>query len=107
MPPLLARARRTSTDCSTRVLLLPHRWAIARFHSSVCGGLDVVELGVLAIPGNQFLMCSKLHEPRAVEHDDEIGHPYGREAMGDKNGDASAAAFAAVFAAYGRRVALE
>ena len=44
------------------------------------------------LSGHQFLVRAHLHEPGAVEHDDQIGHADGGEAVGNEDGDAAAAA---------------
>ena len=55
-------------------------------------------------------MGAHLDDPRAVEHDDEIGHPHGAEAMRHEDRDAAVRrrrAAAGLPLARGRRVALE
>src|SRR5262245_7801921 len=56
--------------------------------SAVGRGLDAVQLGVGAALGHEFVVRADLGDPRPVEHDDEVGHPHGREAMRHQDGDA-------------------
>src|SRR5262245_18594341 len=56
--------------------------------SAVGGGLDAVQLGVRAALGHEFVVRADLGDARPVEHDDEVGHPHGREAMRHQDGDA-------------------
>jgi hypothetical protein len=43
----------------------------------VGGGLDAVQLGVLAVLGHQLVVAADLKDAGAVEHDDEVGHAHG------------------------------
>jgi membrane-associated phospholipid phosphatase len=54
--------------------------------------LNSVQLCVLPALSQQPLMRPRLHQPRAVEHQDQVGHAYRREAVRHENGNASIAA---------------
>ena len=55
----------------------------------VRGGLDPVELRVTAFVTHQLIVTADLNKPRAVEHNDEIGHPHGAEPVRYQDGDAA------------------
>ena len=38
-------------------------------------------------PGHELVVRADLDDPRAVEHDDEVGHPHRREPVRDEDGD--------------------
>ena len=57
--------------------------------SAVGGGLDAVELGVLPAVGHSSSWVPDLDHARAVEHDDEVGHPHGAEAVRHQDRDAA------------------
>src|SRR5207302_6428968 len=78
---------------------VPVRWASddprpTTRRSAVRGGLDAVQLRVLAALGHQLIVRADLHEPGPVEHDDEIGHADRRETVGDEDRNAAAVALA-------------
>src|ERR1700730_15331517 len=79
--------------------------------STIRGGLNPVELGVLSAFRHQRFVSADLSDARAVEHDDLIGHPHRAEPMRDQNSDLSlpsvARATVAPFISCGSRVALE
>src|SRR3989304_1183438 len=72
-------------QCSSRV---PWSSVFFRVASAVGGGLDAVQLGVMAAPLHQFLVSADFDESRAVEHHDQIGHARGRESVGLQDRDA-------------------
>src|SRR5947208_3484842 len=43
--------------------------------------LDAVELGVSAVGGHELFVRTDLHHPRAIQYDDEVGHPDRAEAV--------------------------
>ena len=50
-------------------------------------GLDAVELGVLTTLCNECVVRTHFRHFRAIQHDDEIGHAHGAEAVGHENRD--------------------
>jgi len=52
-----------------------------RWRSSVRGGLDAVELGILAARRHQLVVRPDLDDAGAIEYHDQIGHAHGREAV--------------------------
>ncbi len=63
----------------------PVRW---KPESAVGGGLDGVELGVLAAPGHQLLVGADVAQLGAVEDHDQVGHAHRAEAVRHQDGDA-------------------
>jgi hypothetical protein len=59
---------------------------------TVSGGLDAVELRILAALGHQLIVRADLYESGPIEGNDEIGHTHRRETVEDENGDAAGAA---------------
>ena len=51
--------------------------------------LGVVEAGVGAVGGEQFVVRAHLHDPARVEHDEPVGPPERREPVGDGDRGAS------------------
>jgi hypothetical protein len=45
--------------------------------SAICSRLDAIQLRVMTFPGHQFIVCADFHQPRAVQHEDEVGHAHG------------------------------
>src|SRR5262249_49455666 len=56
--------------------------------SAVGRGLDAVQLGVRAAAGHELVVRADLGDLGPVEHDDEVGHPHGRDAVRHQEGDA-------------------
>ena len=75
----------TSTEPQPHLGLAEAR--VARLFLAVRGGLDAVELRVLAAVRDQRLVRAHLDDACAVEHHDEVGHAHGREPVGDEHGD--------------------
>src|SRR5713101_970198 len=50
-------------------------------HLFVRGGLNAVELGILAALCHQLVMCPDLDDACAVEHHNQIRHPHRRETV--------------------------
>ena len=49
--------------------------------------MNAVQLGVLAAAGHQLFVRPKLDQTRAVEDDDQVGHPHRAEAVRDEHRD--------------------
>ena len=90
--PLLRTAVEMTTAMDARSILMPiavfdREWMSrsremrAPNSSAVSCGLDAVEFGVLAVPGHELLVRAEFHQAGAIEHDDEIGHAHGGEAV--------------------------
>lgn len=61
---------------------------------AIRGCLNSVKLGILPALSHQVFVRSHLDQPRAIEHQDQVRHAHGREAMRDKDRDAPVAAVA-------------
>src|SRR5690242_16035154 len=48
--------------------------------------LNAIQLGVLPLLRKQFVVRADFDEMRAIEDDDQIRHPHGRESMRYQNG---------------------
>src|SRR5262245_27324776 len=93
------------TAATTRPTTARASWACARRARSsadprtvprlaIRGRLDPVQLGVLSAPVHQLLVGAELHEPRAVQDDDQVRHAHGGEAVGHEDRDAAGVALA-------------
>ena len=59
-------------------------WAVLgkeKERSAIRCRLYAVQLRILALLGHQFIVRPDLHEPRAIQHKDEIRHPHRRETV--------------------------
>src|SRR5438093_13003230 len=63
--------------------------------SPVSGGLNAVQFGVSATSGHELVVRADFRNSGAVEHDDEVGHANGAEAVRHKNRDAAVCTVAA------------
>src|SRR4029450_5297663 len=98
------RASRRSASLLTWPVLAAPSWNTRCRTGSllVCSRLDPVEVGVGPIAPHELVMAAYLDESRAVEDDDQIGHPHCAEPVRDQDRDGTDVT-ARRFAAMSRR----
>jgi len=76
-----ARSHWVTRGLPTQRPFTPGRRSATHTSLAIGGGLDAVQLGVLAARRHERVVRADLDDAGAVEHDDEIGHPHGGEAV--------------------------